>query len=93
MKKFISLLILICIIASSVPAFAAENYVTLTPYPYSSHVLGEDLVIYGDTNLSNITLGLFYPEEGYKGWAKFIQTITAKALRNGYVIPTETVSR
>ncbi len=94
MKKFISVLILICFLTAHVTAFAEDDYITLVPYPYSTHVLGEDLVIYGDTNLSSLTLGFFYPEDqGYMGYAKFIMTISAKELKEGYVIKTDTFSR
>lgn len=94
MKKFISIIILILFILSALPASAEEGYVRFTPYPYSSHILGEDLVIYGDTNLGQVILGLYYPQDqGYLGRAKYIITITAKELRNGYAIPTETYSR
>jgi hypothetical protein len=73
---------------------AKDSYVKLDPFPYSTHVLGEDLVIYGDTDFSSVTLGLFYPkDQGYMGYAKFVITISGDELRKGYVIPTETYSR
>ena len=94
MKKFISLVITILLLTSAVPAFAIEGYVKLDPYPYSTHVLGEDLIIYGDTNFDSVTLGFYYPkDQGYMGYAKLIITITADELKNGYVIPTEEYSR
>lgn len=94
MKKFICV-ILILILCQPVFALAEESYIKLKPYPYSSHVLGDDLVIYGDTNMSSVVLGLHYPddEQGYKGYAKFVITISANELKRGYVIGTETYSR
>lgn len=95
MKKLISIfLIAISIICQNVCVMAKDSYVSLDPFPYSTHVLGEDLVIYGDTDFSQVTLGLFYPkDQGYMGYAKFVITISADELREGYVIPTETYSR
>ncbi len=94
MKKFISV-ILILIMCQPLLALAKDSYITLEPYPYSSHVLGEDLIIYGDTDFSQVTLGFYYPddEQGYMGYAKYIMTIGADELKNGYVIKTETYSR
>ncbi len=93
MKKFISLL-LIFILTFPVSISAKESYITLSPYPFSSHTLGEDLVIYGDTSFSQVVLGFYYPDDpGYKGYAKYIITISAKEFREGYTIQTETVSR
>lgn len=93
MKKFISIIILILLVSLSIPATAGSDYVSLTPYPYSSHILGEDLIIYGDTDFDSVTLGLYYPDEGYLGLSKYIMVISAAELKNGYVIPTETTSR
>ncbi|MBR5535843.1 MAG: hypothetical protein IKU60_04260 [Clostridia bacterium] len=93
MKKLI-FLILIFTLIFPVSISAKEDYITLSPFLYSSHHLGEDLVIYGDTSLPTATLGFYYPEDqGYKGYAKFIINISAKELREGYVIPTEEYSR
>lgn len=64
------------------------------PFPYSSYILGEDIVVKGETDFDFVTLGFYYPEEdGYYGYAKFILSISASELRNGYVIPTDTLSR
>lgn len=94
MKKLLSILLVILILSPSVPAFAADSFITLEPYPYSTHILGENLVIYGDTDFGNITLGFYYPEDqGYFGYAKYIMTISAQELRSGYVIRTEEYSR
>lgn len=93
MKKIISLL-LILILAFPVTISASEGYISLSPYPFSTHTLGEDLVIYGSTNLSHITIGLYYPDiPGYNGKYNYVMTISAKELREGHIIPTETVSR
>lgn len=94
MKKLISI-ILILIICQPVCALAEDSYISLDPYPYSSHTLGEDLIIYGDTDFSTVVLGLYYPndEQGYMGYAKYVITISGDELRSGYVIPTETYSR
>ena len=93
MKKLISI-VLIFILCQSVCVMANDSNISLDPYPYSSHVLGEDLVIYGDTDFDQVTLGFYYPkDQGYMGYAKYIITITADELKNGYVIPTETYSR
>lgn len=91
MKRFVSL-ILIFILCQPVCIFADSSYIKLNPYPYSSHVLGEDLIIYGDTNIPHVILGLYYPddEQGYRGYAKYILTISCDDLKNGYVIPTDT---
>lgn len=94
MKKLISF-ILIFIMCQPVFTLAKDSYITLDPYPYSSHVLGEDLVIYGDTDFSTVVLGFYYPddEQGYKGYSKYVITISGDELRHGFVIPTETYSR
>ncbi len=95
MKKLISIILILMLIPSGgICLKAQEGYVSLDPFPYSTHVLGEDLVIYGDTDFASVTLGLFYPkDQGYMGYAKYIITITARELKEGYVIPTETYSR
>ncbi len=94
MKKLISFIIIISIIALAVPTGAANSYIKLDPYPYSTHVLGEDLVIYGDTDFGNVTLGLFYPyENGYNGMSKYIITLSAEEFRAGHVIKTDVKSR
>ena len=86
--------ILILFTLSQLPIYAANSYITIDPYHYSTHILGEDLVIYGDTDFSNVTLGLFYPkDQGYNGLSKYIQTISRDELKNGYSIPTGTFSR
>lgn len=94
MKKVLLFILLILIMFPAISS-AEESFTALDPYPYSSHILGEDLVIYGDTSFSKVVLGLFYPddEQGYLGMAKFIITISADELREGYVIPTDTFSR
>ncbi len=95
MKKLVSVIVVLSIFLACFPAFAKESFITLDPYPYSTHVLGEDLVICGDTDFASVTVGLYYPddEQGYKGYAKYIMTISGEELKNGYVIPTETKSR
>lgn len=95
MKKLVSVIVLLSLLFAYSPIFAADSFIELDPYPYSTHVLGEDLVICGDTDFGQVTLGLFYPddEQGYHGYAKYIMTIDAEDLKNGYVIPTETKSR
>ncbi|MBQ8003075.1 MAG: hypothetical protein IJ297_06500 [Clostridia bacterium] len=94
MKKLICFLIIFSM-AITTNVFARDSYIILSPYPFSTHVLGEDLVIYGNTDFSQVTLGLFYPndEQGYFGYAKYIATITAQELRQGHVIKTDTTSR
>lgn len=94
MKKFSALILSFVMLALVVPVGAANSYITIHPYPYSTHVLGEDLVIYGDTDFGNVTLGLFYPrDQGYNGMSKFVMTISANELRQGYVIHTGAYSR
>lgn len=94
MKKLISSLLSIIIILSSSVAFADSSYINITPLPYSSHVLGEDLIIKGETDFSHVTIGLFYPEDqGYNGMAKYVLTIPSKELSDGFIIQTETYSR
>ncbi len=94
MKKFLVILISVLICFPTL-AFAKEDYISLLDYPYSTHVLGEDLVIYGETNIANVSLGLYYPndDQGYMGYAKLIIALTADELKKGYVIKTDTFSR
>lgn len=92
MKKFICFVILI-LLTFPHKSFAQNSYITLEPYPYANHVLGEDLTVYGDTDFSYVSLGLYYPkDQGYQGKVKYIITLTADELRSGYVIPTGTYS-
>lgn len=87
MKKVVLFIILI-IMCLPVQAFAAEKYITLEEYPYSTHVLGEDLIIYGSTNINAyLSLGLYIPVTG--GYTPlYYDSITPKQLKNGYTIPT-----
>ena len=92
MKKIIAFL-LVLILAFPVGVSAAEKYISIDPYPFSTHVLGEDLVIYGNTNIAYVNIGLYYPDiPGFYGYAKYIMTISAKELREGYSIPTDALS-
>lgn len=86
MKKFISL-ILILVLCTPLSALAAEKYITITPYPLSSHVMGDDLVVYAKTNLSYATIGLYYPVTGGYN-LKFSDIVYASDLKKGYTIPT-----
>ena len=93
MKKILSLLIIL-VLAFPVGAYASEDFIALDPYPYSSHVLGDDLIVRGDTNQPYVTIGFYYPyENGYNGIAKLIVTVTAKEFRQGYTIKTDYLSR
>lgn len=91
MKKVICFILLFSIIVSAFPVKAANSYMHIEPYPYSNHVLGEDLVIYVDTDFKGyITLGLYYPYESSRnGISKYLLAVTAKELRAGYVIKTD----
>lgn len=86
MKKIISL-ILILVLCTPLSALAAEKYISITPYPLSSHILGEDLVIYAETNLSLVVIGLYYPVTGGYN-LKFHDVVYASDLKKGYTIPT-----
>ncbi|MGM9552417.1 MAG: hypothetical protein ACI3XA_09215 [Clostridia bacterium] len=90
MKRFILFIIIALIITASIPVGASNSFMALTPYPYSTHVLGEDLIIYGNTDFGSVVLSLFYPEDGgYMGMAVYTLTLTASELRQGHVIKTE----
>lgn len=94
MKKFIAFLLILIMCFPSVSICAEEDYIKLEPYPYSSHVLGEDLIIYGDTSFKTVSLGLYYPddEQNYRGKPKLIIPIFDYELRSGYKIETDTLS-
>ena len=90
MKKFISLFLIFSVVFLAVPVGAANSYIKLEPFPYSTHLPGEDIVVYGDTDCSFVTLGLFTPKDsGYKGRIRFSITIRGKDLKEGYVINTD----
>lgn len=86
MKKIVLFIILIAM-CLPVQTFAAEKYIALEEYPYSTHTLGEDLTVYGSTNINAyISLGLYTPYyDSYK--ILFNDSITPKELKNGYTIP------
>lgn len=93
MKKLLSIVLTI-IIMSPLTVCADEDYITIDPYPYSTHVLGEDIIVKGNTNLQFVTLGLYYPEDqGYKGYIKFALTLTRDEFKRGYTLKTEPLSR
>lgn len=93
MKKFIALFIVLILSFPTVVS-AGESYISIDPYPFSSHVLGESLVVRGNTNFAFVTLGFYYPDiPGYSGQAKFIMTLTAEEFRNGYTIYTDPPAR
>ncbi len=94
MKKALCLILGSLIVLFSHPAYAKNSYIHITPLPYSSYILGEDITVRGETDFDFVTLGFYYPEEdGYYGLAKFIISLSASELRGGYVIPTDTLSK
>lgn len=94
LKKAICLFLGAVIILSSFPAHAENSYIHIMPFPYSSYVLGEDIVVKGETDFDSVILGFYYPDEnGYGGLAKLIINIFDYELREGYVIHTDTLSR
>lgn len=81
MKKFISLLICICLIIAAFPVSAVEASIELDSLRYDEYMRGETVVISGEANVY-VTLGLYYPEH-YGSTAKFIQTYSPSELADG----------
>lgn len=90
MKKFIAVLLISISFMSCTVAHAAESYyINVDPYPYSSHILGEDLVVYGDTNATAVVLGLYsLRDNGSVAAFLYSSTVFRSELKNGYSIPT-----
>lgn len=90
MKKIIAvLLITLSLLFGNIAHANAEYYISITPYPYSSHVLGEDLVIYADTNAPAVVLGLYsLTSSGLVDKFIYSSTLFRSELKNGYSIPT-----
>ncbi len=94
MKRFITvLLISVSLLFGNIAHASTNYYISIAPYPYSSHILGEELVIYADTNAPAVILGL-YSLRPNGSVNKFIHssTLFPSELKNGYSIPTSTVS-
>lgn len=88
MKKLISIFITISILSFSVPSLAEDLYISLEPLPYSAHLLGETITIYGSTNISNVSVALISPD----GDLKDVFVLSASRLKHGYSIPTDTAA-
>ncbi len=90
MKKLISLLICISIMASAVSVLAAEAFIELDPLQYDEYMRGETILVTGSTNIP-VTLGLYYPAEA-GGNAKFVMVYYPDELSDGISLETDTDS-
>ena len=88
MKKLAAFLCIVLLFAASLPVKAARSYINLHESGLSSYRFGEDIIIHGDTDFPHVVLGLYYPKDsGYGGRSKSVYVVTAKELKDGFVIP------
>lgn len=93
-KTVLFILIIISLLSFSLCTHAAGNYISIERYPFSSHVLGEDLIICGETDFSHVSVALYYPDDrGYGGELKFAIILTKNEFKDGYAIKTEPSNR
>jgi hypothetical protein len=92
LKRIFTVILLIYMIFSAMPGYAEGSFIRLEPLCYSSYVLGEDIIVKGETDFDYVTVGLYYPDE-YSGFAKYIITISASEFSKGCKISTDEASK
>ncbi len=87
MKKLLSLLICLCLVSSAIVISADEPYVKINDLKYDEYMFGETIVISGSTNLGNVIIAVFPPEDS-GGFAKLNASYTRTKFSEGVEFPT-----
>lgn len=89
-KTVLFILIVISLLSFSLCTHAAGSFIRIEQYPFTSHLLGEDIIICGETDFSHVSVALYYPDDRvYKGELKFGIILTKNEFKDGYAIKTE----
>ncbi len=89
MKRLFFPILTAVLLLLSLTAYAKDSYIEISPFPFSSYMLGEDITVKGSTDFSYVTIALFYPKSSI---IKFTAVVSSKELREGYTIHTGSFS-